>query len=80
MRALILSGGGARGAYEAGVAVSLLEHEDFELACGASIGAINGALIAQGDLKERAAEALSARIERARKLRDRAAAPRALAA
>jgi predicted acylesterase/phospholipase RssA len=52
MRALILSGGGARGAYEAGVAVSLLEHEDFELVCGASIGAINGALIAQGDRGE----------------------------
>ncbi|MBV8367155.1 MAG: patatin-like phospholipase family protein [Candidatus Eremiobacteraeota bacterium] len=52
MRALILSGGGARGAYEAGVAISLLEQEDFEIICGASIGAINGALIAQGDLKE----------------------------
>lgn len=52
MRALILSGGGARGAYEAGVAISLLEHEQFDIVCGTSIGAINGALIAQGDLAE----------------------------
>jgi predicted acylesterase/phospholipase RssA len=52
MRALILSGGGARGAYEAGVAISLLEHERFDIVCGTSIGAINGALIAQGDIAE----------------------------
>jgi NTE family protein len=52
MRALILSGGGARGAYEAGVAISLLEHEQFDIVCGTSIGAINGALIAQGDVAE----------------------------
>jgi predicted acylesterase/phospholipase RssA len=52
MRALILSGGGARGAYEAGVAMSLLEHEQFDIVCGTSIGAINGALIAQGDIAE----------------------------
>ena len=52
MRALILSGGGARGAYEAGVAMSLLEREQFDIVCGTSIGAINGALIAQGDIAE----------------------------
>lgn len=52
MRALILSGGGARGAYEAGVAASLLAHEQFDIVCGTSIGAINGALIAQGDIAE----------------------------
>ena len=52
MKALILGAGGARGAYEAGVAISLLRSEDFEIVCGASIGAVNGALIAQGDLVE----------------------------
>ncbi|MBV8244414.1 MAG: patatin-like phospholipase family protein [Candidatus Eremiobacteraeota bacterium] len=50
MKALILSGGGARGAYEAGVATALAERERFDLICGSSIGAVNGAFIAQGDL------------------------------
>ncbi len=48
MRALVLSGGGAHGAYEAGVAKALLERESFDLICGVSIGAINAALIAAG--------------------------------
>ena len=48
MKALVLSGGGAHGAYEAGVARSLLEHENYDLICGVSIGAINAALIAAG--------------------------------
>jgi CRP-like cAMP-binding protein/predicted acylesterase/phospholipase RssA len=47
-RALVLSGGGARGAYEAGVVTALFEREDFDIVCGTSIGAINGALAAQG--------------------------------
>ncbi len=48
MRALVLSGGGARGAYEAGVASVLLEREQFDVVCGTSIGAVNAALAAQG--------------------------------
>jgi NTE family protein len=48
MRALVLSGGGARGAYEAGVASVLLEHEQFDVVCGTSIGAVNAAIAAQG--------------------------------
>lgn len=52
MKALILGGGGARGAYEAGVAISLLKHEQFDIICGTSIGALNGALIAQGDIAQ----------------------------
>jgi NTE family protein len=48
VRALVLSGGGARGAYEAGVASVLLEREQFDVVCGTSIGAINAALAAQG--------------------------------
>jgi NTE family protein len=49
MKALILSGGGARGAYEAGAVLALLQHERFDIICGTSIGAINGAMIAQDD-------------------------------
>ncbi len=46
--ALVLSGGGARGAYEAGVVAALYDAgERFDVICGTSIGAINGALIAQ---------------------------------
>src|SRR5215469_5521440 len=46
MKALVLSGGGAHGAYEAGVAAALLERERYDVICGVSIGAINAALIA----------------------------------
>lgn len=48
VRALILSGGGARGAYEAGVAAALTERMHFDIVCGTSIGAINGFAVAQG--------------------------------
>jgi len=48
MKALVLSGGGAHGAYEAGAAKALLEREHYDLICGVSIGAINAALIAAG--------------------------------
>jgi predicted acylesterase/phospholipase RssA len=48
MKALVLSGGGAHGAYEAGVAKALLQREQYDLVCGVSIGAINAALIAAG--------------------------------
>jgi predicted acylesterase/phospholipase RssA len=48
MKALVLSGGGAHGAYEAGVASALLQREKYDVICGVSIGAINAALIAAG--------------------------------
>lgn len=48
VRALILGGGGARGAYEAGVAAALAERLHFDVVCGTSIGAINGFVVAQG--------------------------------
>ncbi len=47
VRALILGGGGARGAYEAGVVAALCEHETFDIVCGTSIGAVNGLFVAQ---------------------------------
>lgn len=46
-RALVLSGGGARGAYEAGVASALARSESFDIVVGTSIGAINAAFVAQ---------------------------------
>lgn len=52
-QALVLSGGGARGAYQVGVWKAL---EELNIKCdivtGTSIGSINGALYAQGSLKE----------------------------
>jgi hypothetical protein len=53
--ALVLSGGGARGAYEAGAITALVETHGIkdgeklpgiDVVCGASIGAINGWLVA----------------------------------
>ena len=50
-RALVLAGGGSRGAYELGAWSALNEeNQSFDLACcGTSIGAINAALVVQGD-------------------------------
>jgi NTE family protein len=48
-RALVLSGGGGRGAYHIGVLRFLEEHEwDPDIVVGTSIGAVNGAAIASG--------------------------------
>jgi predicted acylesterase/phospholipase RssA len=56
-RALVLSGGGARGAYEAGVVGALAARygasdgsplPSYELVCGTSIGAVNGWFVATG--------------------------------
>lgn len=48
--ALVLGGGGARGAYQIGVWQALLEKRiKFSFITGTSVGALNGALIAQGD-------------------------------
>jgi len=48
--ALVLSGGGAKGAYEAGCVRALQEiGYEFDLVCGTSIGALNGLLVAQKD-------------------------------
>lgn len=56
MLGLALEGGGAKGAYEIGAYRALTElGYRFDVICGVSIGAINAALLAQGDC-ERAAE------------------------
>jgi NTE family protein len=50
-RALVLSGGGARGAYEIGVLKALCEQGvNYDLAFGTSIGGINAAFFAQGKI------------------------------
>src|SRR5713101_2418991 len=47
--ALVLSGGGAKGAYEAGVAAALVERGvPIRLVAGSSAGALNAAMIADG--------------------------------
>lgn len=49
--AFVLSGGGSRGAYEIGVWKALCElGVNIDMVMGTSVGAINGAMIAQGDL------------------------------
>ena len=45
--AIVLSGGGARGAFEAGVLSGLQNRVSFDIVCGTSIGSINAALTAQ---------------------------------
>ena len=50
--ALVLSGGGSRGAYEIGVWKALRELDiRLDIITGTSVGSINGAMIAQGDLE-----------------------------
>ena len=50
VKALVLGGGGAKGSYQMGVWQALREHEiEFDIIVGTSIGAMNGALIAQND-------------------------------
>ena len=53
MKAIVCSGGGAKGAYEAGVVTTLIKDgEDFDIVCGTSIGAINASFTAQGKIDE----------------------------
>jgi NTE family protein len=51
-RALVMPGGGGRGAYQVGVAKALIEGGlKFDLAFGTSIGAINATFMAQGEFR-----------------------------
>jgi hypothetical protein len=60
-RSLVLSGGGAKGAFEAGAAYHLIVHRgcDFTEIAGNSVGAINGALLAQAASADDAAVSLA---------------------
>lgn len=49
-RCLVLAGGGAKGAYQMGFWKAIRELKiRFDMTCGTSVGALNAALIAQGD-------------------------------
>ena len=50
-KALVLAGGGTRGAYQVGALRALRElgRDDWSIVCGTSVGALNGALIVQND-------------------------------
>ena len=49
-RAVVLSGGGSRGAYQIGVFKALKKLKiDYDIITGTSVGALNGALMVQGD-------------------------------
>lgn len=53
MRALVLSGGGVKGAFQVGVIKELLEHEpdlDYDIYTGISVGALNSSLLATDKL------------------------------
>ena len=53
MRGLALEGGGAKGAYHIGVTQALMENGyEFDGFVGTSIGALNAAMMAQGDFEE----------------------------
>jgi len=53
MYGLVLGGGGARGAYQIGVYKALMELGiEIKAITGTSIGAVNGAIIAQGDFEK----------------------------
>jgi NTE family protein len=51
-KALVLAGGGTRGIYQLGVLKALHElgEDDFNMVFGVSVGALNAAMIAQGDI------------------------------
>ncbi len=52
MKGLVLQGGGAKGAFQAGAVKALLEHGyTFDGVVGTSIGALNALIIAQGDFE-----------------------------
>jgi NTE family protein len=55
MKALVLSGGGSKGAAEVGVLDYLLEQDpnlEYDIFAGVSVGALNSALLAESPLKE----------------------------
>lgn len=53
-RGLVLSGGGAKGAFQLGVLEYLHENGklDFDVVCGVSVGALNATMVAQGEFEK----------------------------
>jgi len=59
MKALVLSGGGCKGAFQLGVLKKLQEEDpelDYDIYTGISVGALNSSLLATGPLKETLSE------------------------
>lgn len=53
MRAIVLSGGGAKGAYQIGVWKALRKlHIHYDIVTGTSVGALNGAFMVQGNYED----------------------------
>ncbi|MCP4632415.1 MAG: hypothetical protein GY855_05775 [candidate division Zixibacteria bacterium] len=50
-RALVLSGGGAKGCFQVGALDYLINQKglDFDIICGVSVGSLNASIVAQGD-------------------------------
>ncbi len=64
-RALVLSGGGAKGAFEAGAIFHFVNHRDcdFRDIAGVSVGALNGAYLAEAPLDENSLSNLQRRTQ-----------------
>jgi len=64
-RALVLSGGGAKGAFEAGAVFHLVAHRycDFMDISGVSVGALNGAFLAEASASSQSLSNLQQRVE-----------------
>lgn len=69
-QALILSGGGAKGAFEAGAAYHLIVHRhcDFKEMSGVSVGALNGSFLAQAPASSDPEQSLRNLVEQAEQL------------
>lgn len=54
MKALVMSGGGSKGAFEVGVLRYLHDHEnvEYDIIAGVSVGALNASMLATGPMKE----------------------------
>ncbi len=59
-RALVMSGGGARGSFQLGMLLELVlkQNKDFDVIRGVSVGAINAAFLAQAELTNNKAQSL----------------------
>ncbi len=69
-RALVLSGGGAKGAFEAGAIYHLVVHRhcDFKEISGVSVGALNGSFLAQASSSSDPEQSLRNLVEQAEEL------------
>ena len=67
---MILSGGGAKGAFEAGAAYHLVVHRhcDFKEISGVSVGALNGSFLAQAPTSSDPEQSLRSLVEQAEQL------------